>query len=295
MLSFESMPRQGATRWDVFCADQQTAVQAGGWKTWTKPPGCSWVYILMIGAGGGGGRGAGGSVATVPGPGGAASGGTLIIPAIMLPDTLYIRPGKGGAGGASASTAGAAGDSTDIALYPSNATNQWILMECAGAGGGAAVTTVGTGGSALFSASPWTKLGLLASWGGTAGVANNNIPGVNPTCPGVSGGNGATAGSNQSAIAPYPVISGGAGTTGGAGGHGLNANKRIDPLMFNPSSLLFTGGAGGGGITTVATAGAGGNGAYGCGGGGGGTGNIASAVSGNGGNGGDGLVIIGAF
>ncbi len=96
--------------------------------TWHKPDGCTLLYIICVGGGGGGGTGSlngisgGSSTTTAAGGGGGGAGAIckLIIPAFMLPDTLFIQPGIGGAGAAgvtgtsSSNTGGSSGSAGTI-------------------------------------------------------------------------------------------------------------------------------------------------------------------------------------
>ena len=71
-----------------------------GWQTWQKPKNCKFVYITVIGGGGGGGGGRSSANNTSIGGGGGASSSitTGIFQANLLPDTLSILVGGGGAG-----------------------------------------------------------------------------------------------------------------------------------------------------------------------------------------------------
>ena len=79
-----------------------------GTYTWNKPQGITMVSFFVVGGGGGGGRGgANSAILGVFGAGGGGGGAVtkLIIPAIFIPESLFINVGAGGgtstAGGAS--------------------------------------------------------------------------------------------------------------------------------------------------------------------------------------------------
>src|SRR5215813_3396943 len=82
------------------------------WQLWEKPRGLTMVWMWGVGGGGGGGAGFTGTASSAGGGTGAPA--MMTIPALLLPDRLYISVGKGGAGGASSGNAGAAGESSYI-------------------------------------------------------------------------------------------------------------------------------------------------------------------------------------
>ena len=115
MNGFQHLPSQQDQRFWVYTAKN---VSNSYW-TWLKPPGISFIHIIAIGAGGGGSSSAiwQTGVARVGGGGGGSGGMTsTFLPAYLVPDTLYINVGIGGAGGASTNTttpnAGLAGTAT---------------------------------------------------------------------------------------------------------------------------------------------------------------------------------------
>jgi hypothetical protein len=285
---------------------------------WKKPRGITMMHILCIGAGGGGGGGqsaaAGTSKAGGAG-GGSGSLSTLLIPAIYLPDKLYVLPGNGGRGGA-AGVNGTTGSTSLVLLYPDSllqVDNILINSSNSGtatSGGGTAGSggTAGTGGSGMLastsSAARWSQLGLYNSFAGNGGSSLNNggSPGSNGqnfTYPSGSafimpgtGGGGTTSGtpntsggiiSFSSAVILGPVVeaksaAAGPGSVSGSGGYVLRG-----PVM----PFFVYGGLGGGGADAAA-GGNGGDGVFGSGGGGGGAG----TTGGTGGDGGAGIVII---
>jgi hypothetical protein len=314
MLDVLNLPKPQNGYVDYFFAESSKLGDT--WRTWEKPRGISMIYITCIGGGGGGRSGWCADSATRSGGAGGGSGGfsRLLIPAVFLPDVLYVLVGRGGAGGISittaASTTGMAGSNgigSFVSVAPSTAA---IYVACfANGGSGANINVVvanplGAGAvvaaqsSALMSglgqffalaghsgaAGPTTSAapitypttGLLLSGGGCGGGGQNNLGG-NITAP------------TQTSFSLITTRTGGTqASTSGPGADGLS--------LFQP--LMSIGGAGGGASSSttsgVGSGGRGGNGGLGCGGGGGGAGPDGTG-SGAGGNGGDGLVIIQTF
>jgi len=285
------------------------------WVTWEKPRGIHTIVITCIGAGGGGRSGWCESSATRSGGAGGGSGGfsRLLIPAMVLPDVLYVSVGRGGAGGASLTLVGAFAGSNGIGSFvsiaPSTAAIYVACFANGGSGAGNNVVGANTAGapaavaaqsSALMSGlgqffalaghsgavGPTTSAsslaypttGLLLSGGGCGGGGSNNLGGsvTEPT---------------QTSFSLITTRTGGTqASTAGPGDAGLSISQ---PLMS-------IGGAGGGASSSttsgVGSGGNGGNGGLGCGGGGGGAGpSGAGSGAGAGGRGGDGLVIIQTF
>ncbi len=292
-----------------------------GWQTWTKPKNAKFIQILAIGGGGGGGAGWGAFSNSGSGGGGGGSGAISsgIFPANVLPDTLYVMVGTGGAGGSLArGSNGSNGTATYVAITNTVVSaitlNEVLLLANGGNAGSGGLSSISTPGAA----------------GGTGGAISSDTLfgklGVNSYYSGQAGANGGfTTPTSGSSITIANIVTGGAGggglTTGGVGTNGGNINGAgIVPLVSGGTSgttptqcdassgysilpsinssnkmpMVFTGGAGGGAhyIATVGTGGYGGNGAYGCGGGGGGPSNYSTTSYGYGGNGGNGLVII---
>jgi len=85
-------------------------INAEVWEVWEKPRGINMIQITCIGGGGGGGASNNSTTARGGGAGGSSGGFTsLLIPAIFLPDVLYVSAGDGGAGGAAGNPAGLGG------------------------------------------------------------------------------------------------------------------------------------------------------------------------------------------
>jgi len=307
MLDFTHLPKsQLIPRFDVFYAAQSAGTTTDSWQTWSKPRGVSFVYGLILGAGGGGGRPTAGAN---PGAGGGASGGigTFLCQASLLPDTLYIRPGIGGAGGATDGANGSSGDTSYIVTSPVNNPStafEAVLVTAQGSGGGNQSTTggVNTGTTPVFSnqlqfAITNALVGVNGSPGGNAtsngSSATWGASGIGPTCHGGGGGGGnavTTGGgitiTGGAGVGPFATIA----SAQGAGATGYGYNRRLDQLGPRGNSFFaFTGGKAGGG-SNVANGGSGGHAAYACGGGAGG--GSLSGTTGNGGNGGDALIIL---
>jgi hypothetical protein len=296
----DALPRQGITNWSTFYATQGTDTTTG-WRTWMKPAGCAWIYIYCQASGGGGGRPANGAI-TVGGGGGATGGATrMLIPAFMVPDILYVRPGSGGAGATTANTAGSIGVTSHVSMA-ANTTAANLLLFQNGGSGGAAVTTGGTAGTAGTTSQAMVGVSLFTTVVGATGRDGASANGGNGvsitqtgaslTTPGAGGGNGTGNGGSVINSVVFPTIIG--GSTGVNGQLGFQEGAIIQPGLKS-FPMIFSGGTGGGGINTAGTAGNGGSSSYGGGGGGGGGGTDAGSISGNGGSGGDGFVLIGAF
>jgi len=317
MLDFNHILTNPNIDVQTFIGQAQTTAGAatGEWKTWRKPRGAKFVYMIAVGGGASGGCGLNTSATNSGGGPGGGSGAqsTLMIPAMFLPDVLYIQAGLGGSQPATLVSAalGVAGTITYVALEPWNTLSAQLTVLFANAGAAttaATTTTGGTGGTAAAVATianmPLAGRGAYQFFAGQAGSAGgtNATAGVAQTYPttglmvqGGAGGGGTAGGSAQAGGAitlagfgdSFPAIVGGAAavtsTPAGAGSGGTMLK------MFQ-----YTGGTGGGGSTQTAggLAGAGGNGAPGCGGGGAGGSNTTVTTLGRPGDGGPGFVYI---
>jgi hypothetical protein len=298
---------------------------AGGtndWQTWEKPRNAKFIQIFCLGGGASGGSGyRGTATANRTGAGGGGSGGITraLYPAFLLPDTLYVQVGLGGASVAgSTTTSGSTGTSGGISYVSiaSSTSSINILAQSSAvtASGGAAAgnLTINAGGVAATvwttGSAPFTSLGILNLIAGVAGGVSTNAStfaitniqalGSNIVTGGAGGGSTsnvtvgsyfATAGGSivsASAILINNIPGGLTGSIIGAGNPGGSGYGSLSPFCG-------VGGAGGSGQASGSfTAGNGGDGWYGCGGGGGGTSVVTTGTGGNGGKGGDGLVII---
>jgi hypothetical protein len=249
------------------------------------------IQIFCLGGGGGGGQN---NLNNPTGAGGGGSSGIVrgMIPAFLLPDTIYIFVGKGGEG-TSIVGAGGFGGISYIGLQPSISEQTLICKSSTIGGGGGGTNAFGAGGTiSVVALSAFGNLGLFTPVAGVAGSATsvngtpgNNLialasnlitggasgAGRNPSITGVSGGSILSA----SVVLTSTVSGGTSSSLNGESGYGT-----LQPFCG-------TGGAGGASVTT-GTGGGGGNGWYGCGGGAAGGGSVLTKA----GDGGDGLVII---
>ncbi len=290
---------------DTYYGDYQTvaATVSNSWQAWKKPRNATMVMIWCLGAGAGG---AGGDTAVIgnarAGGGGGGSGALckLTIPAMFLPDTLFLLPGRGGVGGAAA-TSGVNGGNSFVADKPaSTATIQDLILMSGNTVAQAGTNSAGGGGGGSGGAAALATSVLYAGFGdwtviaGAAGTAKGaaGAPGVAvtwggvglPVSGGAGGGSSAAGGAGQlggaiTGAGLMPTLLGGAIATDGSTGLYLQ-----EPARWSGGS---GGGAGGQGVGAQ-IGGRGGNGAYGCGGGGGGGGTTGGA----GGWGGPGIIMI---
>ena len=299
MLDILNLPKPQNGYIDYFC-NFGFGSSTANWSTWEKPRGISMIYITCFGAGGGGG----GSSVNQLGGGGGGSGGqtTLLIPAHVLPDILYVSPGKGGVGANTFAGTGGDGSPSYVSIAPSADA---IYLACfANGGSGANGSFAGTGATIATQASAlMSSQGFFFALIGQSGQTGGSVKTVTYPITGllVSGGAGGGGGSSfagtgaggnitaptQSSLRFFSDIPGSTDGTSNPGSNGIS--------LFQP--LLSTGGGGGGGqgSTGIALNGSGGNGGFGS--GGGGVGNAGGSINAGttGGSGGDGLVIIQCF
>ena len=253
------------------------------WQTWQKPRNCKFIWMMCIGGASGGGPGSN-NISGFQGGSGGGSGGVVraLFPSNVLPDTLFIQPGPGGAI-AIVGNAQTSGNKSFISITPSSAVTMNIVCT---SGNAAAATTSGETIATVANAGLLSLGNFIAIAGQGGGQAAGITPlGTTITCGGAGGGASSVGGVgfsiSSTSISP--------GINGGVSGSIVNGGSGI--LSWKPFYAL--GGAGGSGTLNASLAGNGGNGAIGSGGGGGGTSTTTSA--GNGGRGGDGLVIIATF
>jgi hypothetical protein len=278
------------------------ATALGNFQAWTIPPGVNALHFTVIGSGGGGGSANFGTNRS--GGGGGAPGGvvSVVVPRIMLPDTLYLHIGQGGAGGVGNNQAGQAGIISYVCIYP-EINNGCILIQSSLSrpGGGQYGNASAPGGlPTLTTGVTFLEQNTLvgATQAQTIGTSTTgNVTYVGLLTGGTGGGatdagTGASAGgsillstiNDNNAIASIP--GGVASITAGINGFPGN------PGYFSWRPFIATGGTGGGGSGAAGTVGgSGGNGAFGCGGGGGGPGKAVGYTV-KGGDGGGGLIII---
>lgn len=290
----------------------RTATTNTQWREWEKPRGVTVVQIFVLGAGGGGGVGYQAGAGTQrQGGGGGGSGGQsrVTLPAMFIPDRLYIQTGLGGAAGVSGVRSGDAGGATYVAVFP-DVTADNLVAYAAGGGGANNGQADGSGlpGSAGALATlanmPLAGVGIVNLLAGQIGGAGGSSLGaaggaITPPTTGLRamGGSGGGGAFNQTSgfaggsftppattyLAEQTPLTAAAGPQTTAGGNGASPTPFWTPITMW--------GGGGGGSSYNGNGGAGGNGAYGSGGGGGGAG----VTLGAGGNGGGGLVIITAW
>lgn len=286
MLDLSNIPSQQQQTYTLYAT--------GNWQTWTKPRNAKFIEIFCLGGGAGGSIQIVGTGARAGGLGGGAGGIVRgIIPAFLLPDTIYILVGKGGAGAVSSSnTSGGSGGISYVGLQPS--TSEQTLI-CKSSTSNPTNSTIGATISTV-ALSAFGNLGLFTA-----------IAGVGGTTGGTST---PTQGGSQVALSTSLVTGGGGGggktTAAFAAGGNINSASAVLTTQVNGGvtnaqdgdsgygtliPFCGTGGAGGAGRQgDSGLGGNGGNGFYGC--GGGGAGASSSATGLRGGNGGDGLVII---
>ena len=308
MIDAFGLPQAGVGNVKLFLPTGSTA---RGVQVWNKPKNASFCMFIVWSGGGGGGSGhtAAAAAARGGGGGGACSGiARFFVPAIFVPDRLFISVGAGGRGGVAG--AGSAGENTFITTCPpltagtmSPLPNIWLVSGVnapggGGAGSGAAAGTAGTVPT-IAVVQPHHLYGQWSATVGLVGVAGGAVAGgagvsVNTWaahCFSSGGGGGGTTsadfnGGAQTLTARYSVtgkieMATTALPGGAAGSNAGNAG------LTSLAPFLNCGGSGGGSSNT-GVGGAGGTGGYGCGGGGGGGGTTGGA----GGNGGPGGALI---
>ena len=310
MIDFLHLPKPQNGYVEYFIGNAVTLTTS--WQVWNKPRGINFIRITCIGGGGGGNRGISSATTTARGgSGGGGSGGvaTVMIPAIFLPDRLYVSPGASGRRGTAGGN-GADGGISNVCIAQDTGSIYTVCYANGGDSGTVGAPTGGGGGGAagsfaVLSSALQAGMGnfapLVGQVGGSGGAQTGAV-GTSIIYPTtgllLSGGGGGAGGagfaggditapaSQTSTYTIFPTLSGGAAGTAGslAGGDGAAG-------VNNMELMLFTGGSGGGSGfdgTAGSVGGRGGDGGIGCGGGGGGGG----TTGGEGGNGGPGLVII---
>ena len=121
MLDFNYLPKPQKGTIDYFWG--KSFNDCGLWEVWEKPRGANMILISAIGGGAGGGGGA--SNNSTNARGGGAGGGSgaftqVAIPAIHVPDVLYVSSGEGGQGGLAGNPAGLGdyGSGSFVAVNP---------------------------------------------------------------------------------------------------------------------------------------------------------------------------------
>ena len=230
MIDFLHLPKPQNGYVDYFPGFSSSS--GGQWQVWNKPRGINFVRITAIGGGGGGG---GGSTSVNSSRNGGSAGCNagivnLMMPAIFLPDRLYVSSGLGGSGGIAGAN-GSSGISSYVSIAPSNGTLYCICNPSGGLGGFSSGLQQTLQSATSISAMLQSGQGNMTSFvPHTATVA---------TCPG--GGRGSIAGTGQSVIFPTSVLSHGAGGGGGfgyAGGSILPQKSATITLSSIANSIL---------------------------------------------------------
>ena len=256
------------------CSRPAVTTDTGEMWTWKKNPKATMVYIFLLGHGGNGSPGL-----SVP-MGGAGGGGggqlSILIPAMLLPETLYCLNWF----------VNTPSSRVGVSTLPESVS---ALPNIGYATGGLDSTGVGVPGNGGAAGARYAGLGgivnAVAGQQGTIGGSSSGVAGTDVlfltngylASAGAGGGAGSAAGGSIQASAPRAAVTGGA--IGVQGSHGYS--------FFN-GALLPCGGSGGGG-SAAGNGGDGGNGGFGSGGGGGGG---TSGTQGQGGLGGPGLIVI---
>lgn len=228
------------------------------WKIWNKPKSCKFVHILAVGGGGGGSGGQcfSGAGAYLGSGGGGGGGGScsIFLPAVFIPDTLYIQCGQGGLGGSgdyyngssttTSATSGTTGGNTYVCSYPNTNVGNILALGTSGAGAttaGAYTDTnssaVAKGGAGGLGASstlyPFRALGIPAVKAGSNGsggikYTNSLQTQIIYMTGSMNSSNGASNG--------YATGGGGGGSSYGNGGNTQNQTK-----IYAPNSIEYIG------------------------------------------------------
>lgn len=261
------------------------------WQTWRKPLGVSMVNVICIGGGAGGGGGAVGAGAGSGGGAGSSGITRVTVPAFLIPDSLYIQVGAGGAG--VTASQGGSGILSYVAIAPDiTASNVLAVSGNAATVGGVTGTAgidggAGAGGSiATIANMPLAGLGHFDLIAGQVGKAGSSTSHAIPVTSTLSGGGNAGGGGGGGSGGSYAAIAGSFLSEQRAA---LTTTGVLETPSGNTLWKPFFNFGGNGGSQGGTTGAPGGHGAYGGGGGGGGVG---STTGGKGGDGGNGIVLI---
>lgn len=259
--------------------------------TWTKPANAKAVGVFLEGDAGGSGSGRRGAAGTVRCGGGGGGGGgisAMWFPAALLPSTVSVTVGQGGAGAAARTT-----DDTNGFSGTSGAGTSFgdFLRAGGGGAGNAGTATNGIGGNG--------GVGTMAT--GTPGASASTTGGAGTDCDPVDtlGGGGGAAGAGITAA--DATSDGGGGSSGGtlrtsppAGGDGASGSTAATAGGSLSSPEVAGGGGGGSGASngSSATQRAGAAGGSFGGGAGGGAASVNGTNSGAGAAGGPGIAVV---
>lgn len=298
MLDFSNFPTQSNADIQDFYG---LALEITNPQMWTKPRGARMVSIMLIGSGGGGGNQTTFGVSTAGGGGGGSSGvSNIIVPAMFLPDVLYVNLRGTGAAG---NTVSSRGNCTVALTYgTAPAANEVVLHVNNGQRAGAGATGSAGGASTMASAC-LAGLGVVKWSAGNAGGSSTaaaaggsglaasggiTIAGGGGGGTGVAAAGGNRGGHNTGNSIPWPDVlqqAGGSATSDGVNGGWGGAGKQVNNIP------VYYGATGGNSSGTTAPASRGGDGgtcspfAFGAGGGGAGAGFASAAASGGSGGG----------
>jgi len=282
-----------------------TALSAPEWRTWRKPRGAKFIYMIGVGSGSSGGCGLNSATTSGGGAGGSSGAQTVVmIPAMFVPDVLYVQTGAGGQQPAVlvSGAVNVAGVQSFVCISPyTSVPAAGTILYANGGQTGTAAATSTTGGTATAAASagilsnmPLAGRGfyqLLAGQAGTAGGTSTPTGGVAQTYPTtglmVQGGQGGVGYSNVTSASNNNSTGAGFGDNFPSVAGALTSDPTGDGsggTMIKP--FQYTGGTGG-----IAQR-AGGNGGPGCGGGGAGGSSTGLPTLARPGDGGPGFVYI---
>ena len=195
------------------------------YQTWKKPANCTWVYMLCVGGGASGATSlVGTAVGCYGGMGGAtAQETTLIIPAMFLPDILYVQCGMGAIPNTYfSSTVGSltmAGLPSYVSIEPSTVQSNNTIVIYSG-GGPASLTVSNTTAGGTGPAATNSSIALMNLAGRGQFITIPNIIGA-------AGANGAAS------------STGGLIQVGGMGGAGIGGSGLTGAMAINPGPGLL--------------------------------------------------------
>jgi len=225
-------------------ADTQLFSTAGA-DTWSKPSGCSFVYVMAV-YGGTGGQGGSPFEPGVYTEGASGAGGYIfeyLYPAELVPATVDITVGAGGAGGAGTAgetkNDGAAGEASYFKAVGKLTINYTTVYEVMKKGGNGGSDGAGVDADALLDISETVVLAA----GGTGGAA-------------AAGGNPAGDGGDGNDYSYFGTGGGGGGAgdathVGGNGGNGINGSGGGGGGIGSGANAGGDGGDGGDGFVVV--------------------------------------------
>ena len=303
MFGASNLPPVSATRTVRFIGSVGNTAAQQKWFPWSRPKNATMLFFLVVGGGGGGGGGRSGASGTSRGGGGGGGAGALqrlIVPAALLPSTLYLKPGNGGLGGnASGVGQGSVAPVITTSSQSAAVANAIVSGFAATPGGGSGlVGSGGVGGSpgpaAAANSMIGAQLGIFLSVAGQAGAAGGNAADGSASTYALSGpstcagAGGAGVGADNVGHDGGPIIGAGYIPTlpGGVAGGGDGSSGYLLDHPFNEPFASI--GGTGGGSSGLGVGGRGGDAKIGSGGGGGGGG----VTGGAGGNGGPGMIMI---